>query len=152
QQVPEAPAGLVAVINKALAKDPAQRFQSASQMAVALRSIAQNPNRAIDLEASEPSGTLMETPGTLLATGAAPRPAVSAAWPAGGQPVGATVIKPAGGGGSGGPSTLMLVAGGAIVLVLCLALGGTGALVGSKLLFPGQTATLPVVVSSAVPS
>ena len=43
--VPDVPDGLVKIVEKALAKLPEQRFQSAAQLSAALRALAQNPNR-----------------------------------------------------------------------------------------------------------
>jgi serine/threonine protein kinase len=50
---PEVPDGLVAVINKALAKDPNNRYQTAAQMAAALRNI-------LSAGSSSPKATMME--------------------------------------------------------------------------------------------
>lgn len=52
---PDVPDGLVAVINKALAKDPNNRYQTAAQMAAALRN-------ALSAGTSSPKATMMEDP------------------------------------------------------------------------------------------
>ncbi len=50
---PEVPDALVTIINKALAKDPNDRYQTAAQMAAALRN-------ALSVDASSPKATMME--------------------------------------------------------------------------------------------
>lgn len=57
---PNVPDELVAVINKALAKDPNDRYQTAAQMASALRNTI-NPSAAgTSVEISAPAGTMLE--------------------------------------------------------------------------------------------
>jgi eukaryotic-like serine/threonine-protein kinase len=141
-QVADVPPGFVAVVDRALAKQPEQRFQSADQMAVALRSVGQNPNRPLTLPAvgGEPRPTLIETaaetPGTLLQTRAMGAQGRDGAPPAGGWP--APAPPPA---GPARAAPLALLAGVAILLVLCIAVGGTGVLVVSKLIRPTASAT-----------
>ncbi len=52
---PETPAYLAAVVEKAMAKDPTKRFQTASAMAVALRKGIANPNLAPAVEPDRPA-------------------------------------------------------------------------------------------------
>src|SRR5437762_11683184 len=95
KEVPDVPDGLVKIIEKALAKQPEQRFQSAAQLATALRALAQNPNQPAKAAGSqvgstmmEAPATMMETPGTLLQTNAAPPPRRSP------PPAGSTAVSP----------------------------------------------------------
>jgi serine/threonine protein kinase len=149
-QVADIPQGMVAVIDKALAKRPDQRFQSASQLASALRAVAQGGQRPVDRAADQPSPTLMEAPATLLATAAQvapPREAppaqgtrvVSPPPPPPAQPTGISTARKS--------SPFALLAVGAILLVLCIALGGLGAFAASKFLFPAASASATAVRS-----
>ena len=144
--VADMPDGLVAIIEKALAKQPEQRFQSAAQLAVALRLLAQNPNQRVDVSGAEPKATMMATgsmasatPATLLQTSAVPPRQAP-------PPIGSPLVSPAAARKS--PPWGLLVGAG-LVLILCLAVGGAAALVGGKLLFPAATATL---VASSTPA
>jgi serine/threonine protein kinase len=57
---PEVPDDLVAVIRKALAKDPNARFQTAAQMAAALRNVLGRIKSGMPLSAAAPAGTMLE--------------------------------------------------------------------------------------------
>lgn len=80
---PDVPEALVAVINKALAKDPDQRFQTAAQMAAALRNVLTQPSPAVGatvmeespLASTGPGATMYEQPpakGTVVESGPFP--------------------------------------------------------------------------------
>ncbi len=130
QTVPDAPPGLVDIIDKALAKNPALRFQSAAELATALRAVAKDPRWRLTAGTPQPSSTRVETPPTLLQAGAVqggrlPPAAGSGAAPSGGA---GRIASP-----------LMLLGGGLAVLVLCVVLGGASAFVASKFLFPTPT-------------
>ncbi|MEW6083602.1 MAG: protein kinase [Chloroflexota bacterium] len=149
---PDVPDSLVAIINKALAKDPADRYQTAAQMAAALRNAL--ADRAAGPVPSSRSTMVEETP-TLMKGGkattvepvAVPRGTVVESSP---QPAYkgtmvesapasssyATVPPPA----PKSRSMMPIIAGGVIVL-LCLLVGG-GYLV-SQLFGNGSTATEP---------
>ncbi len=88
---PDVPDELVAVIDKALAKDPNERYQTAAQMAAALRNISTQPSSTgvtpspaatmIDvspLPPSSPGATMYERPveskGTIVESGPLPTP------------------------------------------------------------------------------
>ena len=143
KEVADAPEGLAAIIDKALAKQPDQRFQTGAQLSAALRSLGEAPKPTA--AAGPPAATMMDTrgagrevPATLLQTGAAPlRPYP----PPGGPPPepGLSGPAPMGGGRKSPPWMLLLGAG--LVLILCLAIGGATALIGGRLLFPGATST-----------
>jgi tRNA A-37 threonylcarbamoyl transferase component Bud32 len=61
---PDVPDDLITVINKALAKDPNDRYQSAAQMAAALRNVLGRIKAGISAEAPAPPGaTTVEKPG-----------------------------------------------------------------------------------------
>jgi len=162
QQVPDIPDSLVRIIEKALAKQPEQRFQSAAQLSAALRAMAANPNRPATVSASEPSSTmmetpatLMETPATLLQTGAAqpprqgPPPVARPAGPPAGRPAGPGPIAPSPMAPARAGSPWALIIGLGLVLILCLAIGGAAALVGSRVLFPAASATPVATATSA---
>jgi len=57
---PDIPDNLAAVINKALAKDPNDRYQTAGQMASALRAIAGSAKSDISVEMATPAATMLE--------------------------------------------------------------------------------------------
>lgn len=60
---PEVPDDLVAVINKALAKNPNNRFQTAAQMAAALRNVLARIRTGAAIETPPPGATMVEGPG-----------------------------------------------------------------------------------------
>jgi formylglycine-generating enzyme required for sulfatase activity len=146
QQVADVPQGLVDIIDKAMAKDPAKRFQSAAQLAAALRSMVNNPNRPLNLAAAEPSATMTETPATLLQTGAEPRPRGAGDAPR------TPPLAPTQGAAQGSSSRLVLLLGGVLVLILCLALGGTGLFVAARVLFPAASPTPSAGRPTAAPT
>lgn len=57
---PDVPDDLVAVINKALAKDPNARYQTAAQMAAALRNVLGRIESGLPVEAPTYGGTMLE--------------------------------------------------------------------------------------------
>jgi serine/threonine protein kinase len=72
---PEAPAGLVAVIDKATAKNRDERFQSAAKMAAALRQVAAHPEQAVLLTPPSAQPTAAQTASeTLIEAAAVPLP------------------------------------------------------------------------------
>jgi len=58
---PEVPADLVAVINKALEKDPADRYQTAAQMAAALRNVLARIQSGASAQTAAPGMTMLES-------------------------------------------------------------------------------------------
>src|SRR5258707_13614293 len=124
-QVPDIPEDLVKILDKALAKQPDQRFQSAAQLSAALRSIVQNPNHPVRTSGAQPGPTIMETqaakaetPATIMQTRATapprdgPRPAVG---PPAGPPEASRRANPA-----PASSPWRLLAGGAVLIILSL--------------------------------
>jgi serine/threonine protein kinase len=134
----DVPAGLMAVVNKSLAKDGNDRYQSAAELAAALRNM--DKDAAVPLAAAtvlesaipkpaDPDMTVLEpvtaevadTPSSGVDTGAAAAAAAAAAGstappPATGVPAtGASAAPPQ---QSGGSRTLIYAAGGAILLLL----------------------------------
>lgn len=57
---PDIPDDLAAVINKALAKDPNDRYQTAGQMASALRAVANSAKSGTSVEMPAPAATMLE--------------------------------------------------------------------------------------------
>ncbi|HSM71420.1 MAG TPA: protein kinase [Anaerolineales bacterium] len=57
---PDVPNGLVAVINKALAKDPKDRYQTAGEMAADLRNIMGGTQMATSVDVPAPAATMLE--------------------------------------------------------------------------------------------
>jgi tRNA A-37 threonylcarbamoyl transferase component Bud32 len=79
---PEVPDDLVAVINKALAKHPNDRFQTAAQMATALRKVLGRIRAGTAIETPTPGATMIEELAVPAAPGATfvePPPSVRAA-------------------------------------------------------------------------
>jgi serine/threonine protein kinase len=79
---PEVPDDLVAVINKALAKHPNDRFQTAAQMATALRKVLGRIRSGTAIETPTPGATMIEELAVPAAPGATfvePLPSVRAA-------------------------------------------------------------------------
>lgn len=76
---PEAPDGLVGIINKALAKNPDERYQTAAQMATALRNLQASLEAGGSAGLTPPEATFIE------------------GSPAGSLTGGATMVEPAGG-------------------------------------------------------
>jgi serine/threonine protein kinase len=60
---PDVPEALVAIINKALAKDPDQRFQTAAQMAAALRNVLSQLNAGVKPVATMIDESPLSSPG-----------------------------------------------------------------------------------------
>jgi serine/threonine protein kinase len=113
------PAGLEAVVNKALAKDPASRFQTAAEFAAALR----NPPPAVVTDATvvespasrqpDPEQTVLEPVVAAAATGSQAGPPSVATTPPPSPPTSAA--SPA------DNRRLLYIAGGALALILLLA-------------------------------
>lgn len=57
---PDVPDGLVAVINKSLAKDPKDRYQTAGEMAAALRNTIGGAEMATSVDVPAPAATMLE--------------------------------------------------------------------------------------------
>jgi serine/threonine protein kinase/formylglycine-generating enzyme required for sulfatase activity len=155
--VADVPESLVTILDKALAKQPEQRFQSAAQLAAALRSVAQNPNRSVNVSGAEPSATIMGTIGKAAETSATLPPA--GAIPPRQEPLAgatrSTARGPAQGSTRSSPPPVALIIGAGLLLVLCLAIAGAGALVGTQLLFPAASATSvtrPTLEPTATPA
>ncbi len=170
---PDVPDALVAVINKALAKNPDQRFQTAAQMAAALRNaLTQSSASAtsapvstmIDespLAAAGPGATMFETPagkgtivesapiptpqGTMVESGPmpAPRGTIVESSPLPAQPAAARP-SPAKKGGLALPAII-----GGVLVFGCLLVGGIFA---ATRLFGGGTASPAEDPSAAVVS
>jgi serine/threonine protein kinase len=164
---PDVPDGLVSVINKALAKEPNDRYQTAAQMAAALRNVLGQraaPGRA-------PSATMVEEPtmnvsrkGTTIEKPPVAGTYVESAPPPPGGGRGTVVESPMTGPSYPPPSgtstatpayqpaaqpksrlTVPIIAG-VIVGLICF-IGG-GALVASQLFGDGANPTEPVIVAA----
>jgi tRNA A-37 threonylcarbamoyl transferase component Bud32 len=122
---PDVPAGLIAVVEKALAKSPDDRYSSASEMAAALRAldsqtapVAAEP--AADATMIAAAGAAASQPEAEAARGSAP-----GAEPAGGAAAPPPPIPPAAeeaGAGSGGMRPWMFAVAGAAAVVAALIL------------------------------
>lgn len=89
---PDVPDDLVAVINKSLAKDPNERYQTAAQMAAALRNVLGRIKTGVSTEAPLPPGaTTVERPDMIPAGPGATVVETSDMAPAG---PGATYVEP----------------------------------------------------------
>ena len=123
---PDVPASLVAIVNKSLAKNPGDRFQTAAEFAAAL----QNPNQAataITAAALETSGAQKLDPDkTVLEpvisgaaiTGAAAQPAAGQAPPSQAAPI--IPRTPAPDSSASSSKKWLYIAGGALALILLL--------------------------------
>ena len=146
QWVPDIPDGFVAIIDRAMAKQPSQRFQSAGQLATALRTMAQNPAAKVVLPAigAEPSPTIFARPDA-QATGALPSVTNVVEPPRAIRPsdANATEIMPPSEpppqAPPKGPASTpwALLAGAAVILVLCLGFLAAGVVILSKLNLTG---------------
>lgn len=152
---PDVPPGLKAIIQKALAKDPKDRYQTAAQMAADLRHLlaAPKPVSATMVEETPPTATVVEAPTGATAveperaappkrattSGAAPPsgPASAVPRPSGAPPSPAPAQK--------GPSRNLILGGVALAALGLLCLVGGGFLL-SNLLKGG---TSPGIVESA---
>jgi serine/threonine-protein kinase len=126
---PGTPPGLNAVIARALAKDPDQRYQSAGEMAAAIRG-------ALSASAAAPAGTVVESPGPAAtyvepAPPKPPAPQATYVEPAGAQPPPPGAMT-----GEGGPvyrpsppapqpakkrsNSMLLIGGGGVVILLLI--------------------------------
>jgi serine/threonine protein kinase len=111
---PDVPDDLIAVINKALAKDPNARYQTAAQMAAALRNVLGRIESGRPVEAPTPGGTMLEdAPMSSANVGATylETPPANAVYPLGTVVENAPLPTPAAGrwqgGTSAGPSAAM---------------------------------------------
>ncbi|MFZ0545421.1 MAG: protein kinase, partial [Candidatus Promineifilaceae bacterium] len=127
---PDVPVDLVRIVNKALAKNPTQRYQSAGELARDLRNarlVAPPPPDATRIE--EPAATTRTPVGaTVIETSPSTRPPTTGSQPAYGTGTGATVppaIPPAAADKGGGGNRLYILGGIAAVLliILCLVVG-----------------------------
>ncbi|MCQ3939393.1 MAG: hypothetical protein DPW18_20470 [Chloroflexi bacterium] len=173
---PDVPEALVTVINKALAKDPNQRYQTAAQMAAALRNglaqlgvagtgpapaatmMDESPVTHANLKATayEPqiggkgtvveSGPLPASKGTVVESAPLPRPG-SGTYIDRGIPVGSSGVQPAPPQAKKSGLALPLIAGGGIGL-LCLLAGGIFIL--SRLFLANGEASPPAEPTAAV--
>ncbi len=104
---PDVPDDLIAVIKKALAKDPNARYQTAAQMAAALRNVLGRIEAGLPVEALTPGGTMLEdvitSPANAGATFLEPPPA-DAVKPMGTVVENAPLPNSAAGRGRGGTS------------------------------------------------
>jgi formylglycine-generating enzyme required for sulfatase activity len=167
---PGTPPALIAIIERAMSKDPARRYQSGSELADALRQARQSPGagQATMLEPmpSAPAGgaTVLEPAPSAFAAPAAPppaapppmgtaaRPAAPAPPPAAPQPAftGAQPAAPAARPAAGGGSKLGLIVGVAVVGVLCLVLTGAGALAAMNALRQNDPTAAPTQPAATV--
>jgi serine/threonine-protein kinase len=162
---PGLPTSLVAVIERTLAKDPAQRYQSAGELAAALRQagasrVGASQATVIEPMPSMPAGaTVLEpTPSGRPSRAApsaeppaAPPPVHRPAAPAGtSQPPAQPIVGPQvpSAGGKRGVSTGLLI-GAPLVLVVCLVLGVIAVVAANNLLSPEAT---PTVAATAAPT
>ena len=133
---PSVPRGLRAIVEKALAKDPKDRYQSAAQMAADLRNLlaAPTPSIATMMEPTPPQATYVEPPATRPP---APSPARTPPSTGGGTtpPPGSSPAAPA---KKKGLSPAVWIAGGiGLILLLCL-VGGALALPRIRTLIAGR--------------
>jgi formylglycine-generating enzyme required for sulfatase activity len=136
RQVEDAPAGFIELVDRALAKQPAERIQTAADLAAALRASVRQLPGGTAMVARPPEAALNAT--QLSPTDAQPMTATQRMSPPGLPPV----VPPM------APSTprrsppWVLLAGAAIVMLVCLILGGGAAVVISQMgLLGGSTAT-----------
>lgn len=146
---PDIPAGLQEIILRAMSKDPDQRFQTASDIAAALRTVdlsaAPSQATASSTIQSKPQGVTSEASPSMRTAVAATEIASPAIAGAASSPaaVGPTVKKKR--------SPWLFVGGGLLLLLIAAAaLGLAGVIPGIPGLRPQATATLPVV--AVVPS
>ncbi len=143
---PEVPDGLVAVINKALAKDPNDRYQTAAQMAAALRNALSSKGTMVEASAIKPGlGTTVEKPamGTVVESSPLPagrgtmveRPAPSSVYSTPSAPSAPAKKR----------SMAIPIIAGVVIALICVV--GGGAYIANTLL-NGSTPTEPVSVSS----
>jgi serine/threonine-protein kinase len=135
---PGTPAGFKTIIERALAKDPNQRYQSAGEMAAAIRQALTAPTAqsAGTMVEASPAHTAVETPRVTAAPEAtyiepaAPRPAApqGTVAPAGARASGGRAAPPPA--KKGINRTLLLGGGAAIILLLLCVIAGAIALPG----------------------
>ncbi len=154
---PGTPPDLQAVVEKALAKDPMDRYQSAAEMAAALRRASLDASATIIEAASEPAQageTFIESasyPEPARVAPAPPQVAESAAPPAPATRQGAATRQapPSAERPSGGPNFMLIggIALGAILLIGCV-VGGIALASSGGLLGIGGAADVPTLVSA----
>jgi eukaryotic-like serine/threonine-protein kinase len=160
---PSLPPAIDNVMLKALAKDPADRFQSGAEMASAIRQVAQDNALTVpSLPMSKPPESLMrstppppvpETGNVAALAGAhtapfATPPAVGAATIGYSAPAGAATVQPAG--AAGGRSMLPVLLGG--LLLILLAAGGGFALFANGNTPAATPTAVAIALATAQPS
>ncbi len=154
RQVEGAPADFIQLVDRALAKQPADRIQTAAELAAALRAtvrklpggtamVARPPDAALNATQMEPTDTQPMIMGTQRmapvenATASATMIDPLANRPRPGPPPIAPLVPPV----SRRSPPWALLAGAAIVMLVCLVLGGGAAVIISQLGLFGGTAT-----------
>jgi serine/threonine-protein kinase len=148
---PEIPTALVDVIEKAMEKEPGARYQSAAEMAAALRralASAQASTTGMQGEKVQVFASTMRASATRAATaGSAPKAALQsgASIFSGGLSSAALPAAP-----TGRPRRNAVLAGGCVVILLAaVCFVGGGAVLFNQLIAPGRAAAGPAVLFAA---